>query len=529
MLVSFNVVVDQHQLIDAQKNVNKLISQFNGLARAAQFALAVLGVGKLTETVDQYINIENKLKAVTDSTEEFVAAQRGVTRIADELMQPVNDITDTFLRYTLATESLGASQEDVLDFTKRVTQAMILSGATSEEVHRAAVQLAQGFGKNFKAAAQDLKSVKEQAPVLARIIEKAAGAAPGSLLVAAKAGKVTSKLVFDSVRAAGEELDREFAQRQMRFEDISNLLGNQLMRLMKLLKPLFVPVIAWLERVVRAIGDWVEDGSAMNAVIAGAIMAVVALTYALAPLAMAAAAAAAPFVAMFLALDELVAFMRGDESYIEDWLTKAFGAEKMEKARAALNELLETAKKWVAALTGDGPELEMAAWRMRRAFSNALKGAWDEFIEYAYTHDNFISAIVRWSTARKGTKAEDKSVWQMTPGEFFGGAAGRSDPYRQRYEAEHPEERTPTLGPTIPIPTVPQNWEPVGALPPSFRNPYGGYNNPNMSPVINNTITVQGNADAPVAREIASRAGTATAEALGRDRSAVGASFGVQP
>lgn len=444
---------------------------------------------------------------------------------------PVSDVADSFLRYQLATESLGRSQEEVLDFTKRVTQAMILSGATSEEAHRAAVQLSQGFGKNFKAAAQDLKSVKEQAPVLARIIEKAAGALPGQLLVAAKAGKVNSKLVFDAVRAEGDALDEAFAKRQKTFESLGNLLGNTWLQLIKKFRPEITALIGALEKVVHWVKEWVDDGSAINAIIAGAITAVGALTYALGGLALSAAAAAAPFVAIFYALDELVAFIRGDESFLEDWLVSAFGAEKMEKARAALRELTELVGKFFAAL-GNDAETQMVAWRIGRAVTAALKSAWDAFVEYAYNSDNPISGLIRWSTAKPGTKAEDKSFFQMTPGEFFGGAGRRGDEYSKRYEAEHPGERAPELGPTEDIPTMPAPWAPPAMPVPVYRSPYqmgGGGAGGGAAPVITNNITVEGNATPAVAREIGTQAGSAVAEILGRDRSAVGAGFGLSP
>lgn len=523
ILVSFNVVVNQQQLLDTQKNVAKLISQFNGLARIAQFALAAIGVGKLTAAADEYINIENKLKAVTDTTDEFVTAQRGVEKIADDLMQPVSDITDAFLRYNLATESLGESQENVLDFTKRVTQAMILSGATAEEAHRAAVQLAQGFGKNFKAAAQDLKSVKEQAPVLARIIEKAAGALPGTLLVAAKEGKITSRLVFDAVREAGEELDRDFAKRQKRFEDISNLLGNQWLRLIKLLKPAFVPIIDFLEDIVHWIGEWVKDGSALNSVIAGAIIAVGALTYVFGGLAASVAAAAAPFVALFLALEELVAFIRGDESLIEEWLDKAFGAEKTEKIRAAVQEWVVLVGKVVSAF-GNEAEFEMATWRLQRVFVKVMKTAWDEIAEYGMLKLRSIMGdrlADAWGVRRPGESERDAAMDQVM---------------RNRQNQDNPSTAptdwaAPGEGPK-PAPVM---RDPARLIPDISREQYlgmfhgaqpnygGGYMPP---PVINNNITVQGNADGATARDIATRSGQATSTALGRDRAAVGAAFG---
>jgi hypothetical protein len=271
-----------------------------------------------------------------------------------------------------------------------------------------------------------------------------------------------------------------------------------------------------------------EDGSAVNAVIAAAITGVATLTYFMGGLALSAAAAAAPFLALFFAVDEFVAFIRGDESYIEDWLVKAFGAEKMEKARAALKELTELVGKFFGAI-GNDAELEMAAWRVRRAFHNALRGAWDAFVEYAYNSDNPISAMVRWSTPKKGTKTEEKSFFQMTPSEFFGGAMGRKDEYRRRYEAEHPEEKTPELRPTVPLPTEPKPWAPIEPTLPVSASPYRNQYQSPVAPVITNNITVQGNADAPVAREIGTQAGRGVAEVLGRDRSAVGAGFGVTP
>jgi tape measure domain-containing protein len=312
VFAAFRVTVDQSELIEAQRNVQKLINTFSALQRVATFAMAAIGLGKLADSADEYITLENKLKAVTDGTAEFIAAQKGVERVAEDLAVPVSKIADSFLRYKLATESLNATQEETLDFTKRVTQAMILSGATSEEAHRASIQLAQGFGKNFKAAAQDLKSVKEQAPVLARLIERAVGGTPGTLLQLAHEGKISSKIVFDAVRAAGEQLDRDFAKRQKTFATIGDMMGDVWLQLMKRLKPVFVPIIDALERMVKWTREWVADGSAMNAVIAGAITAVGALTYVFGGLALSVAAAAAPFVALFLALDELVGFIRGD-------------------------------------------------------------------------------------------------------------------------------------------------------------------------------------------------------------------------
>lgn len=534
ILVHFGVTVDQRPLQDAQKNVQGLIGQFNSLARIAQFALAAIGVGKLTDAADEYINLENKLKAVTSSTAEFLSAQKGVEQIADDLMQPVADIADGFLRYSLATESLGASQEEVLDFTKRVTQAMILSGATSEEAHRAAVQLAQGFGKNFKAAAQDLKSVKEQAPVLARIIERAAGGVPGSLLQMAKDGKITSKLVFDSVRASGEELDRDFAKRQKTFENLSNLLGNQWLQLIKKLKPVFVPIIDALESIVHWVKEWVDDGSAMNSVIAGTITAVTMLTYFFGGLALSVAATVAPFAALFLALEDLAAFARGDISITGDFLEKHFGKERTEKLKQRLQELTETVKSFLKAFL-EGDEGEQAKW------AEKLASAWKRAMSLAAQAVAEVFALAIRSALGEtvsntlGIRKAGQTQYEVAMGNRPN-ATPEERARARALEGTNPDPTDPNFyrGGTdplwdgfVPRATVPEiapaPWAPVGGS--TYQSPYRR----DGAPVINNNINVQGNADAKVARDIATGAGQATADALGRDRSAVGATFGVTP
>lgn len=525
ILAHFAITVDQTQLIAAQQNVNKLIGQFNGLARVATFALGALGTGRIVDSFDRFIELENRLKAATKSTEDFAAAQKSVFEIARATATPVADVTEQFQRYNLATENLGASQAEVLDFTKRVNQATKLGGATAQETRGALIQLAQGLGTNFKAAGQEIRSIQKSAPLLAKIIANAAGGTAGELTAIAKAGKLTSKLVFDSVREAGEMIDKEFAKRKLRYEDISTLFGIEWLALIKQLEPVFSAVISKLTGLVKWTREWIKDGSAINAVVAGLTTTIIALTYAFGGLALKATAAAAPFLALFYALDEIVAFTRGDESFLEDWLVKAFGVEKMEAARKELQKIKDLLGGLFAAI-GSSAEFDMMSWRLERAITAGLKRGWDAFVEYAYNSDNPISSLIRWSTAKKDTKPEDKSFFQMTPGEFLSGALGRGDEYRKRYAAEHPELALPTLNPTEGIPTMPAPWaEPSVA--PTRVSPYGQQNMTPVVPVINNNITVEGNADAQTARSIATQTGTATAEAYGRSRDAIGAGLGM--
>ncbi len=468
---------------------------------------------------------------------------------------PVTDMADAFLKYKIATESLGSSQEDVLDFTKRVTQAMILSGATSADAHRAAVQLAQGFGKNFKAAAQDLKSVKEQAPILAKIIEKAAGGAPGSLLALAQAGKITSKIVFDGVRAAGAELDKDFAERQKTFANIGDLLGNVWLQAIKRLKPAFTPVIDMLERIVHWVGEWVKDGSSLNAIITAAIIAVGLLTAALAPLILSAIATATPFVLLFLLLEDFITFMRGGDSITGRFFEQIFGEGGAEKARAWVESVWDKLKEFASWLAD--PSRWAATWK---GLYDGLVLWMGKAVEWAKTKitelGDAITAELR--SALGDTAADFLGVPKTGQREYERAMGARDDrmssgqaEVEAGYAARDSRQFQDQLQAAINAGGNTGVWEnlktsfgnlvsggdrafqdnrglPDPMAPPdpawAFRN---AKSYSDIAPVINNTITVNGNADAPVAREIATRTGAATAGALGRDRSAIGAGFGV--
>lgn len=338
MLINFDVRVDQKELIDAEKGAKRLIDTFKEVAAVASVALGFRLAGVIAEQSDIYETLANKLRVVTKTSEEFASAQRGVFDIARATFSPVEDVTGLFQRFANATHNLGSSQEEVLDFTKRVTQATKLSGATAEETHGALIQLSQGLANGFGSAGQEIRSLEEQAPMLANIIAKAAGGGEGELMKLYKQGKITSKLVFDSVRAAGPELDKLFKKRVPLFADLKTNVWNDWVLLLKQLSPMFDKIKVGLGGVVDWIHRWVEDGSAMNSVIAGLILGVTALSIAFAPFVAQLLLSIAPFALLFLMIEDFVTFMRGGKSLLGD----ALGPDASKRAREGIGSLVDS-------------------------------------------------------------------------------------------------------------------------------------------------------------------------------------------
>lgn len=530
ILVSFGVTVDQTELLEASKNVNGLVIEFNRLQRIAGFALAAIGARSLTDSADEYINLQNRLRAVTNTADEFNIAQKGVVDIARETSTPVTDAAEAYQRYTMATEGLGKSQEEVLEFTKRLTQATMLGGATAAESRGALIQFAQGMGTNFKAAGQEIRSIQEQAPLLAKIIAKAAGGSAMQLKELAKQGKITSASVFKALIDAGDDLDAQMAKRQKTFGMFWRRMGVEGSQFTKQLLPGVDRLIKQLDQLVKWTQEWVESGSAMNSFIAAGVVAVGALTFAFGGLALQLAAAAAPFVALFLLLDDFSTFMSGGESAIGMLLSP----EAAEKLRNTVSGITDALKGWADALATDNDTAATAfadlfASRLKTAMMTAIDAVW------AYAQQKFLTGA-REVTGTKVVGPQFKNDINALPDptdadspllkkvvDKWAEWSGFKDDRNERWRAEGLD---PMTGQPLSEPTTEPSLSPlpVYARPPSA----GQYGPPLPPPQITNNIVVEGNATPQTARDVARQTGSATAAALGRDRSAIGASVGVQ-
>lgn len=194
------------------KSLQRLTSDFKTLGLAYLGFKGVQGVVTLS---DEYVRMQNRLKVVTKGTNDLANVSQEMFGIARETRQPVKNAAEMFQRYSIATQSLGTSQKDVIKLTTALVKGTLLSGTSAESAKGSIIQLAQGLGTNFEAAGQEIRSIQENAPLLAQIIAKAAGGTSEQLMKLAKEGKITSKIVVDSILAAGDDLDEKFANQQI--------------------------------------------------------------------------------------------------------------------------------------------------------------------------------------------------------------------------------------------------------------------------------------------------------------------------
>ena len=160
-----------------QRRVASSAFQLQGVYAALA---SVLVIRAITRASDEYISLQNRLRVITDTTEEFNAAQADVERIARVSQSAIRTTTSTYARFQLATERLGTSQRQIAAAVEATNLSFLVSGSTAREAEAATVQLAQGLSSG-KFSGDELRSVLENNIILARFLAEALGTNVGFL------------------------------------------------------------------------------------------------------------------------------------------------------------------------------------------------------------------------------------------------------------------------------------------------------------------------------------------------------------
>lgn len=196
-------------------NLDRRMKAASTTAAVFRRALAGLGAGlALREFVrlgDSFVNVTNRLKIATDTTEELVAVQERLFQISQSTRSNYESNATLFNRLALSSKDLGISLEEVLNVTESLNQAVILSGAATTEASAGLIQLSQGLASN-RLSGDELRSILEQLPVVAETIAKSLGITRGELKFFGEQGKLSADVVFKAFREAREELEARFLE-----------------------------------------------------------------------------------------------------------------------------------------------------------------------------------------------------------------------------------------------------------------------------------------------------------------------------
>jgi len=191
----------------ANKGIQLLTAGIAGIA-AVGVARQVIGLA------NSYQQLSNKVRVAVGEQGDLNGTLDALFQIADRTRGPVDALVTLYQRSSLAANELGASQQQLLEFTETVGTALALQGGAASEASGALLQLSQSLGSGV-VRADEFNSILEGAFPIAR--EAAAGIdeAGGSVAKLRQLvieGKVSSDVFFNAILSQSADLKRQFEQ-----------------------------------------------------------------------------------------------------------------------------------------------------------------------------------------------------------------------------------------------------------------------------------------------------------------------------
>ena len=193
----------------------------------AGYMAGVVTVGAAINKIDAYTNLQNRLKLVTNSQQELNKAMNDTFGIAQTTRQEWETVTQVYQRFSDNAKTLGITMEQTAKLTETVSKAVAVSGATAESANAALVQFGQALASGTLRG-EELNSVMEQTPALAKAIAQGMGITIGQLRSVAAEGKITSAEIVKALEASAASVDDLFQRTDATISQSLTLLSNEL-------------------------------------------------------------------------------------------------------------------------------------------------------------------------------------------------------------------------------------------------------------------------------------------------------------
>ena len=189
-------------------------------------------VQKLVETSDQMTQINARLQLMTGSAEAAAAAQDKIYQAAQRSRGVYMDMADMVAQLgTLAPDAFTDTNE-LIAFAEQLQKQMAISGASGQSAQAAMVQLTQALASGTLRG-DELNSVLEQTPMIAKTIADYMGVTTGQMREMASEGAITADVVKNAMLSAAEETNAAFEQMPMTWSQVWAIGSNMALQAMQ--------------------------------------------------------------------------------------------------------------------------------------------------------------------------------------------------------------------------------------------------------------------------------------------------------
>ncbi|MFP0274071.1 tape measure protein [Acinetobacter baumannii] len=236
------IVIDSK---NAERNARNLGNELDSIERKGEFAskstdrlsvatrqlagymAGLVTISEAVSKMDAYTGLQNRLKLVTNNQVELNKATEDTFRIAQKTYSAWDSVLQVYQRFSDNAKTLNLTMDDTSRLTETVSKAVAISGASAAAADAALVQFGQALASGTLRG-EELNSVMEQTPALAKAIAQGMGITVGELRSVAAEGKITSQEIVKALRNVEKDVDALFAKTDITIGQSLTLLNNEI-------------------------------------------------------------------------------------------------------------------------------------------------------------------------------------------------------------------------------------------------------------------------------------------------------------
>ena len=211
---------------EAKKSADQLTQSLKSLVASY---VSIQGLKKAVDLSDSLVSMRSRLDRMNDGLQ---TTQELETMIYQSAQRSRGNFTDTMGLVsqlgTMAGDAFNSSKE-IVQFAEQLNKQLALSGASGASAQAAILQLEQGLASGVLRG-DELNSVMEQAPAIAKSIADYMQVSVGELREMGSKGQITADIVKNALFAAAKDTNAEFAKTPMTWAQVWTVASNTAIR-----------------------------------------------------------------------------------------------------------------------------------------------------------------------------------------------------------------------------------------------------------------------------------------------------------
>lgn len=195
----------------ANLDLNKYLNAAAAIAAVASVGKAIKNVtSNIVEMGNQWGQTTAMLKNAVGDTGDYKDSLETSLKYANKVGVATDDFVQSAARLRTLAPEVVTNYGDAAKFTKLLDMNMVSTGASTQEASSAMRQITQALGKGI-VNGDELNSIMENAPQIARMLAKHLNVSVGDLKQLGKEGKISGQALYDTVLENADAIEKQFA------------------------------------------------------------------------------------------------------------------------------------------------------------------------------------------------------------------------------------------------------------------------------------------------------------------------------